>query len=67
MITNVGRTDQWVRIVVGLVLIALGLWYGTWWGAIGLIPLLTGLFRWCPVYKVFGTSTAHHPPPQAHG
>jgi sulfite exporter TauE/SafE len=65
MITNVGRTDQWVRIVVGLVLVALGLWYGSWWGAIGLIPLLTGLFRWCPVYKVFRTSTAHHP--QTHG
>ncbi|HKK69881.1 MAG TPA: DUF2892 domain-containing protein [Candidatus Krumholzibacteria bacterium] len=67
MRTNVGRTDQWLRIVVGIVLIALGLWYGSWWGAIGLIPLVTGLFRWCPVYKVFGTGTAHHQPPQTHG
>ena len=67
MLNNVGRTDQWLRIAVGIVLIALGLWYGTWWGAIGLIPLLTGLFRWCPVYKMFRTGTAHDQPPQTHG
>ena len=47
---NIGKTDRLIRIIVGLVIIALGYIYSSWWGLIGLIPLLTGLFRWCPLY-----------------
>ena len=54
---NVGRTEQVIRIVVGLVLIAAGFYYNSWWGAIGLIPLLTGVLRWCPPYQLLGIST----------
>ncbi len=54
---NVGNTDRIVRIVLGLALIALGLYFGTWWGLIGLVPLATAAIGWCPLYAPFGIST----------
>ena len=55
---NVGRIDRVLRIAVGLVLIALaasnviGMW-----GWIGIVPLATGLFRFCPLYPVLGINS----------
>jgi hypothetical protein len=58
MKVNVGGFDRVLRIVVGLVLIALAA-TGTvgLWGWIGVVPLLTGLFRFCPAYSLFGMNT----------
>lgn len=56
---NVGRIDRLIRIIVGLVIIVVGYIYESWWGAIGFIPLLTGLFRWCPLYKPFRINTSN--------
>lgn len=55
---NVGGIDRTLRIVVGLVLIALAA-TGTVgaWGWIGLLPLATGLIGWCPPYAIFGIKT----------
>ena len=55
---NVGGIDRILRIVVGLVLIALAV-TGTvgWWGWLGVVPLATGLFRFCPVYTLLGMNT----------
>jgi hypothetical protein len=55
---NVGGIDRILRIVVGLVLIGLTL-AGTLpvWGWIGVVPLATGLFRFCPAYSLFGIRT----------
>jgi len=55
---NVGGADRVVRIIAGLVIIAVGYYYHSWWGAIGLVPLLTGIFGWCPAYWPFKISTA---------
>jgi len=54
---NIGRTDKIIRVFIGLVAILLGVYYKNWWGAIGLIPLFTVLFGWCPIYVPFGIST----------
>lgn len=54
---NVGKTDRLLRIIIGLVILVLGYIYSNWWGLIGLIPLLTGLFRWCPAYLPCKIST----------
>jgi len=54
---NVGSTDMWIRIVLGAVIIALGIIYQNWWGVLGVVPLLTGLFRFCPAYLPFGMKT----------
>ncbi|MGE4503682.1 MAG: DUF2892 domain-containing protein [Thiomicrospira sp.] len=55
---NVGGLDRILRIAVGLMLILLAA-TGTigLWGYIGIIPLFTGVFRFCPVYAPFGMST----------
>ncbi|SDK42733.1 YgaP family membrane protein [Billgrantia gudaonensis] len=58
MKSNVGGIDKIARIAVGIVLILLAL-TGTIgvWGWIGVVPLATGLFNFCPAYKLFGIST----------
>ncbi len=55
---NVGGIDRILRIVVGIVLIGLAA-TGTvgWWGWLGVVPLVTGLFRFCPMYRLLGMST----------
>ncbi|GAB4285276.1 MAG: DUF2892 domain-containing protein [Roseovarius sp.] len=59
--TNTGMIDRIIRIVVGVALIA-GFWVWPdvswrWAFLIGVIPLLSGLVGWCPVYKLMGWST----------
>jgi Inner membrane protein YgaP-like, transmembrane domain len=58
MKSNVGGIDRIMRIVVGLALIGLTLagQIGVW-GWIGVVPLATGLFGFCPLYLPFGLST----------
>ncbi len=58
MTQNVGGIDKGLRILAGLVLLALG-WLGPlgWWGLIGLVPLATGLIGNCPVYSLLGVNT----------
>lgn len=55
---NEGKIDRLLRIVAGLVLIAL-VFVGpqTPWGWVGLVPLLTGLVGYCPVYSLIGLNT----------
>ncbi|MHB2147423.1 YgaP family membrane protein [Calditrichota bacterium LG25] len=55
---NVGGIDRWIRIVLGIVLIAL-VFVGPQikWGWIGLVPLLTGIVGFCPAYLPFKFST----------
>lgn len=61
---NVGKLDQTIRIVIGVVLVggnllnyyAFGNPYCAW-ANLGWIPLLTGIFRWCPMYDLFKMST----------
>lgn len=58
MKANVGGIDRALRIVLGLVLLSLVV-VGpqTLWGLLGLVPLATGLMRFCPVYPLLGIST----------
>jgi hypothetical protein len=54
---NVGGVDRVVRIILGLAVIGLGVFYQSWWGAIGLIPLATAALGWCPLYVPMGISS----------
>jgi hypothetical protein len=55
---NVGGIDRILRVVVGVVLIALAAMGNIgWWGYIGIVPLVTGLFRFCPLYTLLGMNT----------
>jgi len=60
MQANVGGVDRGVRIVAGLALLAwvvFGQGDARWWGLVGLLPLATGILRWCPAYLPFGIKT----------
>ncbi|GAB2535468.1 MULTISPECIES: DUF2892 domain-containing protein [unclassified Simplicispira] len=58
MSINVGSWDRVLRVVVGLVLIGLAA-TGTvgLWGWIGVVPVATGLFGFCPAYTLLGIKT----------
>ena len=55
---NVCGIDRFLRVVVGLALIGLTLsgLIGVW-GWIGVVPLVTGIIRYCPAYAIFGLET----------
>lgn len=58
MKANVGSVDRALRIIVGLALVvcaATGVL--PVWAWIGVVPLATGVFRFCPAYLPFGLST----------
>lgn len=54
---NVGSVDKIIRVIVGLAVIAAGIYLKSWWGALGIVPLLTAGISWCPAYLPFGIST----------
>ena len=55
---NVGGMDRTLRIVVGVVLVTLAAnGIVGWWGWLGLIPLATGIFRFCPAYPMLGVNS----------
>lgn len=58
MPVNLGTIDRALRVIAGLVLIAL-VFVGpqTPWGWIGLVPLLTALVGFCPAYTLLGVRT----------
>jgi hypothetical protein len=58
MKSNVGGVDRALRIAVGLALIGLALagQIGVW-GWLGIVPLATGTFKFCPAYGMFGMNT----------
>lgn len=55
---NEGNLDRILRIILGVVLLAL-VFVGpqTAWGWVGIIPLATGLVGFCPIYRILGLST----------
>jgi hypothetical protein len=55
---NAGGIDRALRVIVGLVLIALTA-TGTvgMWGWIGVVPLVTGAIGFCPAYTLLGMNT----------
>jgi hypothetical protein len=60
MTSNVGGIDRVLRFFLGLAILSAIAWYpgdARWLGLLGLIPLGTALFRFCPLYTVFGISS----------
>jgi hypothetical protein len=57
---NEGIVDRAVRIILGIGLLAL-VFVGpkTWFGLVGLLPLITGVVGFCPLYRLIGIRTCH--------
>lgn len=54
---NVGNKDRTIRIAAGIGIIAVGAYMGSWWAALGIVPIATALMRWCPAYIPLGITT----------
>lgn len=60
MPTNEGTADRVFRVLVGLGVLSLFFVLegdARYWGLVGLVPLLTGLFGYCPLYSLLGFNT----------
>ncbi len=60
MAVNVGGIDRTLRIVVGIAVLALFFVLegnARYWALLGFVPLLTGIFRYCPAYSLIGISS----------
>lgn len=55
---NVGNIDRVLRILAGLILVALA-WFGTIgpWGYVGVVLMVTGMVAICPLYTLLGLRT----------
>jgi hypothetical protein len=57
---NVGTADRIVRVVAGLAILSLLFVFDSnarWFGLIGIVPLLTAAFGYCPPYAWMGINT----------
>lgn len=54
---NVGSLDKTIRLIVGILIIVMGFVNESLLGAIGLIPILTALIGWCPLYTILKINT----------
>jgi len=57
MKVNIGTADRVIRVIASLVILGLGIIFRSWWGLIGLLPIVTGSIRFCPAYVPFGLTT----------
>ena len=58
MLKNVGSADRNIRIGLGIAIIIVGVALQSWWGLIGIVPLLTAGLNFCPLYTILGISTS---------
>jgi Protein of unknown function (DUF2892) len=55
---NIGQIDRALRIIAGVALLVWAAFLnGPFWAYIGILPLVTGLLKWCPAYTVLGIKT----------
>lgn len=54
---NVGQIDKIIRAILGVCIIAAGVYFNSWWGAVGVVPLLIAAIGTCPLYSVLGISS----------
>jgi hypothetical protein len=57
MKTNIGSYDAGIRFVGGCLIGLWGIHVESAWGWIGLVPALTGIFAFCPLYALLHIST----------
>lgn len=59
---NVGGIDKYIRIILGLIGVGIGFFYGQFWATlIGAILFFTGWYGWCGLYSLVGISTCKNP------
>lgn len=54
---NIGIADRAIRLLAGAAIIGAGIYFQSWWGAIGLIFIVTAALRFCPPYALLGINS----------
>lgn len=54
---NMGTADRIIRIILGIIIGIVGIYFQSWWGLVAVIPIATAFIGWCPLYAPFGLST----------
>lgn len=54
---NMGIGEIIIRVILAGVIFVLGLVYGSWWGLLGFIPLITAVVAYCPLWHALGINT----------
>jgi predicted RND superfamily exporter protein len=54
---NLGKTDRVIRLLIGVVIAALGFYFKSWWGLLAIVPLATAVLGFCGLYVPFKIST----------
>ena len=61
---NMGTIDRVIRVIIALAIFIIAYIYHSWWGLVGLIPLFTSIFGWCPIYAILRIRTCKAEPKQ---
>jgi hypothetical protein len=62
LVTNEGTLDRFIRVVIGIALLTLTVaGPKSMLGLVGIVPLVTGLVGFCPLYRLVGLSTCPMP------
>ena len=51
---NVGCMEKNLRIILGVAILGVGYYYKSYWGLLGIVPILTAIISWCPLKVLFG-------------
>jgi hypothetical protein len=54
---NVGFLDSLIRIIMAAVIFTVAIIHQSWWGLVGLVPFLTGIIGFCPIYTILHINT----------
>ncbi len=54
---NIGSLDKNLRISLGAIILIIGYLNDSWWGLVGILPIITSFMGFCPAYFPFKFST----------
>ncbi|PIQ84311.1 MAG: hypothetical protein COV75_03035 [Candidatus Omnitrophica bacterium CG11_big_fil_rev_8_21_14_0_20_63_9] len=54
---NLNKTDRGIRLILGLALVGVGIYFRSWWGLLGVPLLVNAAMGVCGLYHVLGIST----------
>ena len=54
MLRNMGNTERFIRVLIGLAICGVGLHYRNWWGLIGVAVIIGAAVAICPMYHMLG-------------
>lgn len=54
---NISSDERVVRVSLGIAILLYGWDKNSWFGLIGILPIISGLIGWCGLYSMIGRKT----------